>query len=310
MWVASRYRRTVIADLADVENSLADRITATVYPGGVLDPSIVSSGVGLVDIRRGWPLPTTLDIAIASGRDVLVRIYPEGGMSRNTSRFTLQWREENHVAATLTVSTTGSVVTFGGTGDASHVAGVLVGPVPTGIAYAYRLLATDGPTQVAAALAALIPGSSASSGVLTIGTNLPVTGRVVNDQTAFLETRRQDQGFRISIWSANNIARDAVASLIDNALAYLTDANGNPTMNIVLADNSAGWLRYRSTYNLDGAEKAGLYRRDLCYMVEYATSLVQTLPEVLFGQTSLAVDLCAPGTIPQVLRAPVVILTA
>lgn len=298
-----------MADLWQVEQALTDLITATVYPGGTLDPTIATSGVGLVDIRRGWPLPTTLDIAIASGRDVLVRIYPEGGMSRNTSRFTLQWREENHVPATLAVSTTGSVMTFSGTGDASHVAGVVVGPIPNAAGYAYRLLPGDGPTQVAAALAALIPGSSASNGVLTIGTNLPVQGRVVNDQTAFLETRRQDQGFRVSVWSANNIARDAVASLIDNALAYLTDVNGNPTMNIVLADNSAGWLRYRSTYNLDGAEKAGLYRRDLCYMIEYPTSLVQSLPEVLFADLTIAVDRDTPGSPSQVQIAPIVTQT-
>lgn len=300
-----------MADISDVEVALLNLITSTVYPSGTLLPSITAAGVTLIDVRRGWPLPATLDIALASNTDVLVRIYPEPGMTRNTSRFTLQWRELPHVPATLTVSTTGSTVTFGGTGDASHIAGVLVGSPGFASAYAYRLLPGDGPTQVAVGLQQLIGGStSAVNGVLTLMTNLPVQGRVVNDQSAFLETRRQDQGFRVSIWSANNLARDAVASAIDNALAYLTDANGNATMNIVLAsDNSAGWLRYRSTADFDNAEKVGLYRRDLCYLIEFPTSLVQAFSEVLFAVVTVTDDRDSPDIVPNTPLAPTTTLT-
>jgi hypothetical protein len=276
--------------------ALVNLITATVYPAGSLLASVQAAGVSLVDIRRGWPLPTTLDIALASGKDVLVRVFPEAGMTRNTSRFTLQYRDLPTVAPTLTVSTSGPAVTFGGTGDASHVAGIMVGTPPHGQAYAYRLQDGDGPIQVAVALATLIGGStSAVNGTVTVLTNLPVQGRVVNDQSAYLEVRRQDQGFRISVWSANNAARDAVASAIDQALANLLDVNGNPTMNLVIAsDNSAAWVRYRSTYNLDHAEKAGLYRRDLCYMIEYPTSLIQAFPEVLFAIENVTINAIPP----------------
>jgi hypothetical protein len=300
-----------LADQSQVEQALTDLITETIYPAGPGAGPISAVGDILVDIRRGWPLPTTLDIALASGSDVLVRIYPEPGMTRNTSRFTLQWRDIPHVDPTFTASVTGSAVTFGGTGDDTHIAGVMVGSPPFGTPYAYRLLKNDGPTEVAAAFQSMIGGStSAVGGVLTLLTNKPVIARVVNDQGAFLETRRQDQGFRVSVWSANHTARDAVAGAIDNAFAYLTDANGNPTMNLVLEpDNSAGWLRYRSTYNLDGAEKAGLYRRDLCYMVEYPTSLVQAFSEVLFEIINLTPDLNTPNTVLQVPLAPITTLT-
>lgn len=300
-----------MADQSNVEVALTDLITETIYPAGPGAGPISSVGDILVDIRRGWPLPTTLDIALASGTDVLVRIYPEPGMTRNTSRFTLQWRDTPHVTPTLTASVAGSVVTFGGTGDVSHIAGVMVGSPPHGVPYAYRMLTGDGPIEVAGAFQALIGGStSAVNGVLTLLTNLPVIARVVNDQSLFQEIRRQDQGFRVSVWSANNVARDAVAAAIDVALAYLVDANGNPTMNLVLEpDNSAGWLRYRSTYNLDNAEKAGLYRRDLCYMIEYPTSLVQMFSEVLFEIVTISVDANTPNTSPQVAVAPVATLT-
>jgi hypothetical protein len=269
-----------------------DQINQVIYPDGALIAPQLFSVVTLVDIRRGWPLPTTLDIALASGRDVLVRVYPEPGMTRNTSRFTLQYRDLPTVAPSLFVSVTGATVTFTGSGDASHIAGVMVGSPPHGVSFAYRLLLGDGPTEVAIGLQRLIGGStSAIAGVLTLLTNLPVIARVVNDQQSFLEVRRQDQGFRVSIWSANNAARDAVAALIDSALAYLTDVNGNPTMNLVIpSDNSAAWLRYRSTYNMDGAEKAGLYRRDLCYLIEYPTTIVETFPEVLFAVEAVTVN--------------------
>jgi hypothetical protein len=286
-----------MADQSDIETALVDLINATIYPDGSLLPKVQAAGVTLVDIRRGWPLPTTLDIALASGKDVLVRVYPEPGMTRNTSRFTLQYRDLPTVPPTLFATVSGAAVTFTGRGDASHVAGVMVGSPPYGRSYAYRLVDGDGPTEVAIALQRMIGGStSAINGVLTLLTNLPVQARIVCDQSAFLETRRQDQGFRVSIWSANNVARDAVASEIDNALAYLLDASGNPTMNLVIpADNSAAWLRYRSTYNLDGAEKAGLYRRDLCYLVEYPTTLVQAFPEVLFAVEVVTINANPPS---------------
>lgn len=298
-----------MADQADVEEALTALITQTIYPNGVSAGPIAAVGNILVDIRRGWPLPATLDAAIASGGDVLVRIYPEPGMTRNTSRFTLQWRDTAFVPPTLTVSVAGSTVTFAGTGDASHVAGIRIGP-PSGTTYAYRLNVGDGPDQVALAFQALIGGSTAViDGSLTLATTMVVTARVINDQGAFLETRRQDQGFRVSIWSANPAARDAVASAIDNALAYLTNVNGDPTMTIPLPDGSAGWLRYRSTYNMDGAEKAGLYRRDLCYLVEYPTSLQQIFSTMLFGVDDLTVVSSTPGTTPEVVVFPVIQLT-
>lgn len=276
-----------MADQSDVEIALTNIVTAALYPAGVItsaDLSPVNNAV--TNISRGWPTGTTLDAALAA-QSVLVRVYPEPGMTRNTTRFMLEWRPaEPPAATTLTASVSGSTVTFGGTGSPAHVVAVIFGKTVT----AYRLLPGDTPSSVASALALQVPNALAVGPALTLPTTLPVTARINVDQMTSVEVRRQDQGFRVSVWSANDVARDATAAAIDQALAAIatSDASGNPesfgSMFLPLADGSFGWLRYRNTVNLDGAEKAGLYRRDLCYLVEYGTDVAASAPPFNVGE--------------------------
>lgn len=276
-----------MADQSDVEQALVGIVATALYPSGVATAADLSPVNGAVtNISRGWPTGTTLDAALAA-QSVLVRVYPEPGMTRNTTRFMLEWRTAYPPAATtLTASVSGSVVTFGGSGSASHVVAVIFGST----VLAYRLLPGDTPSSVAAALAAQVRNALAAGPVLTLPTNLPVTARVNVDQMTSVEVRRQDQGFRVSVWSANDAARDATASAIDQALTAIpvNDQLGNPeaagSMFLPLADGSFGWLRYRNTVNLDGAEKAGLYRRDLCYLVEYGTDVATSAPPFNVGE--------------------------
>ena len=279
-----------MADQADVENSLVNIVTGVLYPSGVSGPSAVSPINGAVtSISRGWPVPATLD-AILTAKGVLVRVYPEPGMTRNTTRYAPAWKQRPAVVPTLTASVTGPIVTFGGIGSAAHVAAILWG----GQAVNYRLSDGDGPGQVAAYFASVIIGSGLNGNAVSIPTNLDVTVRIEVDQPSSLEVRRQDQGFRVSVWASSFAPRDQTAATIDAALATLpaTDEFGNAiatgTMFLALADGSNGWLRYRSTTNLDNAEKAGLYRRDLCYLVEYPTEIVQNAPPFVVGEIPLS----------------------
>lgn len=280
-----------MADQSDVEKSLVSIVTAALYPSGVATAADLSPvNNAITNISRGWPTGTTLD-AVLAAQSVLVRVYPEPGMTRNTTRFFLEWRPTYPPAeTTLTADVSGSAVTFGGTGSPAHVVAVIFGNTSV----AYRLMPGDTPSSVAAALAAQVSGASASGAVLALPTNLDVEARIAVDQMTAVEVRRQDQGFRVSVWSANDTARDATATAIDQALAAIAtnDANGNPepagSMFLPLADGSFGWLRYRNTVNLDGAEKAGLYRRDLCYLVEYGTEVASSDPTFNVGKIGLS----------------------
>jgi hypothetical protein len=162
---------------------------------------------------------------------------------------------------------------------AGQVVGVRLGGPAQIVAYAYRVLSTDTPTTVAAALAAQIPGASASGNVLTCPSAL-ISARVVADQAVWLETRRQLRYVRVDCWCPSPIARDAVASLVDGALAQIRW--------IPLADGSSGRLLFGGDGVDDKPSKDRLWRRWMRYSVEYATTLLETQPECLFVDLQIA----------------------
>ncbi len=116
--------------------------------------------------------------------------------------------------------------------------------------------------------------------VLPPGTS--VIARVEADQPSLRETRRQVQPFRIVFWCPDPAARDAAAAAVDEALSAF-DFLG-------LADGMAGRLRYLGTTSSDRAQDAALYRRDLVYSVDYATTIAADLPRLLFGDVRVFGD--------------------
>ena len=157
------------------------------------------------------------------------------------------------------------------------------------VAAAYRLTASDTPTTVATTLAGAITGASASGAVLTLPTSLNAAATVVADTTALREMRRQEQGVRVSIWAPTPAVRDALASACDLAMASLTDAHGNITEFIPLQLGDSVRVRYRSTFTDDKPGKAHVWRRDICYLTEYPTTVAQAFPLMLFGGGKLTV---------------------
>jgi hypothetical protein len=186
----------------------------------------------------------------------------------------------------LAVLVAGTTATLFGTAAAGQVAGLMVDTQ----AVAYRTAEGDTPELVAAILAGMIRNPSDGRGrpVQVAGASLTVPGagvllgRVVADQPVLNEVRRQQQNFRITAWCPNASGRDTVCAAVDATLAGQAF--------IALPDGSAGHLRYVSTTVFDQSLNARLYRRDLLYGVEYATTVVQSLPSMLFGTVSIAAD--------------------
>ena len=56
---------------------------------------------------------------------------------------------------------------------------------------------------------------------------------------------------------------------------------------IDLSDGTQGRLTYAGTTVFDQSQDALLYRRDLIYSVEYATTLSANQPAMLFGQIDI-----------------------
>lgn len=256
-----------MADVSDVENSIVSLIAATVYPNGTGQPSAID-GVP-ARIYRGWPNASKENQDLKAGF-INITVYPEQG-GRNTTRYPRTWQPLVFTPPTLTVTTSEPSVTFGGTGGINQVAGIRtdVG------AWAYAVQANDTPSTVAAALQALVPGSTVNGAVVTTSQSAGVLGRVVAVGSALQEVRRQVQSFRICFWCPNTATRDLAASLVDAALGAVSF--------IPLADGTGGRLIYRWSFTNDVPTKERLWRRDIRYDVEYGTTLTQNFTQMLFG---------------------------
>jgi len=264
-----------MADQSDVETALAGLVGAVLYPQGATAPSILGR---ICRIYRGWPNAAALDADLAAGR-VNVTVFPGAQPQRNTTRWPDQCEVTARIVPTLTVAIAGNTATFGGTAGPGQIAGLLV----DNLAVVHRTEASDTPALVAAVLAsqirtqriALLSGTS-----VTVPAAGLLIGRVVADQLVRRATRRQLQGFRITCWCPDPGTRDLAAGSIDAALSE--------HVFIALADGTSGRLRFLSSNVFDQSQDAALYRRDLVYTMEYATTVSTTLPSMIFGDVTIS----------------------
>ncbi len=263
-----------MADLSDVETTIANLVEALVYPQGTNAPSITSA---LTRVYRGWPNQSALNADLAAGA-INITIFPDAQGHRLTTRYLDPATPSAAVLPTLTISISAQTATFGGTAGLGQVAGLLV----DNAAYVHRTEAGDTPQGLAATLAAYIRTTrivQINGASLTIPGAGSVIGRVVADQSAQEETRRQVQTIRLSLWCPTPTARDVIASAIDQGLSQTTF--------LTLPDGTAARLRQSGTLVFDQSQNANLYRRDLLLEVEYATTVTQTLPSLIFGDSRL-----------------------
>lgn len=100
--------------------------------------------------------------------------------------------------------------------------------------------------------------------------------------TAVLELRRQTRLFQIGVWAAAFAGRDAAGAAIDAGLAAVS--------RLVLADGSVAVMTYDSSLQDDGQQQAGIYRRELVYALNYATTRTMTLTAIAATVTDVTVE--------------------
>lgn len=262
-----------MADLSDVETALVASCISALYPAGQTAVGVTRAGIR---IYRGWPASAALDADLARGV-VNVSVFPVPGDTRNTTRWGVQVSASTKLPQ-LTVQSVGDAVSFGGIAAPGQVAGILADDRP----YVRRVGQGDTPGSVAASLAAEIAvdrACSVSGTIVTVPGAIRLLGRVVADAAETSEWARQEQGFRISVWAPDPRSRDLVNSTLMEALTQIAF--------LMFSDGSAGRLRYRRTTSVDHDQDARLYRRDLVYDVEYATTVAGLQPSMLFGDVVL-----------------------
>lgn len=275
-----------MADVSDVENQMVSLIAGFLGLGGsYLQGAVAASSVVGMQCRvyRGWPLSKTLSDDLAA-KVANVTVFPVPGAGRRTTRYVPQWNVQEQPTPTLTVQVQGASLTFGGTASTNIIIGVRFGSGSSPATYTYRPAQSDTPLTVAAALGAMIPQSTVAGSVLTLPTAADVETVIAADQTAWKETRRQEQHIWVIGWCPDAISRDKVMGVVDAGFANMVDAAGNLTDQFPLPDGSSARLLYMSNHTDDQAQRAGNWRRDLQYIACYPTTLIETFPTMIFGQ--------------------------
>lgn len=268
-----------MADITDVENALVSLIAQALYPNGTAQPSV--AGIDCI-AYAGWPTASRLDADLIAGK-AHVSVFPTA-TERNTTRYPKEWKTQAVNAATLTLTVAGQTVTVGGAMPApftAHNLAILAG----GKNYSYAVQASDTLASIATALAALLavdfPGTTSTGAVITCPNAAHLTAaKVGTTGTSIRELRRQERVFQITVWADTPAHRDAVVQPVDVALA--------DTQFLALADGTAARLIYKGSPITDNNQKAKLYRRDLMYTVEYATTQVETDTQIVAVQQNFS----------------------
>jgi hypothetical protein len=268
-----------MADISEVQTTLVGVIAATLYPNGTSQASAIGAQCR---VGSGWPTSAQLDPDLAAGK-VNVSVYPTN-IEKKTTRHLDAWQTVLHNAPTVVLSQSGQTITVGGSIPATFFAqnvAVLIAGHP----FTYAAQPNDTLSTIASALATLIaavyPGATSSGPIITLSAGTPApTLRSGGSGTVAKEVKRQSRVLRIVIWAPTPALRDAAAKVLDPMLAQINFLS--------LPDGFGGRLLYHSSDVVDLQEKANLYRRDLCYSVEYPTTISQQATDVVVTQTKQA----------------------
>lgn len=261
-----------MADLSDVMHALRDAVAAILYPSGIPADTLPASAVGApARVYVGWPA-ADLDLDLRKGV-VQVSLWPRAGMSRWIGPYLDGWHS-TPVTPTLTAATSGITVTFAGAGLAPNMIAAVI--VDHTAVYTYPVLETDGPSGVAAALAALISvdrSAGATGGVLTVPRAFSLVGRVVSGATEHREIRRLSQSVQITAWCPTQALRDLVIRLIDDFLI-------EEVRTLLMPDGTLATVTYEGTAYDEEARQQPLHRRDLIVSVEYSQTRSRQSPAI------------------------------
>lgn len=268
-----------MADLSDVQNVLVGLIASALYPNGTGQASAVGF---TVRIGSGWPTAASLDPDLLAGI-ANVTVYGTN-QERKTTRYRTGWQQLTTNAPTLTLTTSGQVVTVGGTNPTPYTqqnCAVFVNGTP----YTYAVQAADTAQSIATALAAVInvgvPGTVSSGAAITLPTGANIGAvRVGGTGTAVSVVRNQDRLFQIVLWCSTNAQRVALANVIDPLLSGMTFLS--------MPDGLNARIIYKDSPQQDLGEKARLFRRDLRYFVDFATTVQMGTAEVIVGEQILS----------------------
>jgi hypothetical protein len=274
-----------MADFTDVANALRDAISAALYPNGIGQASAVGFPV---QAYQGWPQPEKLDADLKAGT-AHVSIWPTPNETPGADHFP-EWQTLSTTAVTLVATVGANTVTIGGAVSTPQTVAVIA----DGKAFAYAVLGGDTLASIATALATGLNAAgitaSVAGAVLTLATAKHIAARVGGQGTSIRELRRQTRVFQVSCWAWAYDKRDTLAVAVDAALGA--------GWRLTLSDGTYGNAAYKGSSQHDESQKQLVYRRDLLYAVEYATTQTRTDAQVLIETTNVQVASVIAASVP------------
>jgi hypothetical protein len=169
---------------------------------------------------------------------------------------------------TLQFTVNGTAISVAGV--ASALTNVLITLNRKTFSFHFRAGTTAG--RAIHALSAALPKSFTvlSSVCIPLAEHLSIS--VTTAGTAVKELHRQIKDFQITVWAPAPGLRDRIGSAIDTALSE--------QCHIDLNDGAPAQLLYTRQFDSDRSENWHVYRRDLIFSVNYATTQAITAPEV------------------------------
>lgn len=252
-----------MADLTDVQNALVAMVEQAVYPNGISQPSVV--GVD-VSIFPGWPVRNVLDEEMKAGK-AMISVFTTNKV-KDVTKFERVFQDVEELPATITANVLGNVVTLGGTISVPQAVMIVV----DGIGYSHQVLITDTLDDICNALSILIPDSVPFGTTLTVNFKNSLIARIVTQIKSSEELGRQERVFQITCWCNNPSTRTLLSRPIDILLRL--------QYRFVLPDGFYCHMFWDNETETDDLEIPLIYRRDLFFRVQYATTNTQTFTKV------------------------------
>lgn len=260
-------------------------------------PTGVSISGTPVIIYAGWPASATLAKDLSIGK-THITVFPKAE-ERNTTRYGQREYVTLDPAPTIIFSVYSRVAPQGkydaitgrwdsGSYDIASSTDLTVGgtaSAPQNLAlrinnkfYVYAVQINDTLTSIASNLGSLVtadfPATTISGQVITLPWNARLqAARAGGFGTVAKELRRQERVIQITVWTNAPKLRDTISSAVDVALAKRHF--------ITMPDGYAARLIYKNSLVVDALQKDALYRRDLNYTVEYATTSTEQVAAVI-----------------------------
>lgn len=268
-----------MADLSEVRDLLVQLATSVIYPNGTDAPSVVGTPVL---VYPGWPDPVVLqdDLTKVLNGDpdghVHVTVFPRR-KERLTTRYRATAQTLDSVPAQIVLAHAGNALTVSG----SIFPGDNLAVQVDAQVFTYQVREGDTLQNVADAIAAFVPGAEASGLTVTY----PAAVSIVYVATGghgrqLIELRRQRREIQITIWCADDATRSRLAAPLDVALAAMRFLS--------FSDGTGGRVIYKKSPERDERTPVKIYRRDLIYWVEYATT--QVIPTTQIVAANAVID--------------------